>query len=103
LNIHEHKFDPIPADEIDAAKTGAESVNDASQPVPTIPPDDAPSPDWMRLFGRAPVAHWAYRTENGKPIFFICRIDRRERDGKKFTRQPAWPWSRPPQGGAQQG
>jgi hypothetical protein len=38
----------------------------------------------MRLFGRAPVAHWAYRSENGKPLYFICRIDRGERDGKKL-------------------
>ena len=82
MNIHERKFDPIPIEEIDAAKTGTESVDAASLPVPTIPPDDAPSPDWMRLFGRAPVAHWAYRSENGKPLYFICRIDRGERDGK---------------------
>ena len=41
-------------------------------------------PTRMRLFGRAPVAHWAYRSENGKPLYFICRIDRGERDGKKI-------------------
>jgi hypothetical protein len=84
LNLHDRKFDPIPADEIEAGKAGAESVAAASQVVPTIPPDDAPAPDWMRLFGRARVAHWAYRTENGKPIFFICRIDKGTRDGKRI-------------------
>ena len=59
MNIHERKFDPIPIEEIDAAKTGTESVDAASLPVPTIPPDDAPSPDWMRLFGRARSAEAA--------------------------------------------
>jgi len=78
VNLHDHKFDPVPADEIETAKVAARSVKAADELVPTIPPDDAPAPDWMRLFGRAPVAHWAYRSENGKPLYFICRIDRRE-------------------------
>ena len=83
MNLHDHKFDPVPADEIETAKVAARSVKAADELVPTIPPDDAPAPDWMRLFGRAPVAHWAYRSENGKPLYFICRVDRGERDGKK--------------------
>jgi hypothetical protein len=83
VNDYNHKFAPIPADELEAAKVDAESVNAADKPVPTIPPDDAPQPDWSRLFRGKVVAHWAYRSESGKPVFFTCRVEEVTADGKK--------------------